>query len=100
MFDIKHKFYDLTYTFLEPFPILVLAPMYLICRCTSVRMNCKIMSYVSQNNAIKNIFDVYLMGNEKSVTSNPIISKPSTSLPPRTIIFSPTDTDAARNRPV
>ena len=56
LFDFKHKFCDLTYTFLEPFPILVLAPMYLICRCTSVRMNCKIMSYVSQNN-----LKIYLM---------------------------------------
>ena len=45
LFDFKHKFCDLTYTFLEPFPILVLAPMYLICRRTSERINCKILSY-------------------------------------------------------
>ena len=63
LFDFKHKFCDLTYTFLEPFPILVLAPMYLIYRRTSVRIVCKVMSYVSQNNA-KNKFDFYLMDNK------------------------------------
>ena len=72
LFNFKHKLCDLTCTFLEPFPILVLAPMYLIYRRTSVRMNCKIMPYVSQNN-VKNIFDIYSMDNK--------------SLLPRTLLY-------------